>query len=233
MKTSDKDNNLTTPYLWRMENVLSYLEEKWKQLTAFSNKEEVKEKLWNEIVECYSERERYYHDLNHLVRLFELFERFMAHIKQPVITGLAIFYHDIVYNTFRQDNEEKSTVKARQHLQQLNINRLLLHTIEEFILATKTHTIPDNFPFKNDLSFFLDFDLSVLGLKWEDYFVYSYNIRKEFSQFPAAVFIDGRKQALERILNKPLFFLTPELRQLFEETARENINRELSLLQSN
>jgi len=36
-------------------------------------------------------------DLNHLVRLFDLFESLLH--KTPVITGFAIFYRDIIYNT--------------------------------------------------------------------------------------------------------------------------------------
>lgn len=216
-----------------MENILSYLEEKWKQLTAFSKKEEVKNKLWNEIVECYTERYRFYHTLNHLADLFSLFERFMPQINQPAIIGFSIFYHDIVHDTFRKDNEEKSAAKAREHLQQLNINRSLLQNTEQYILATKGHIIPKNFLLENDVSFFLDFNSSILGNKWEDYFMYSYNIRKEYNQFPDAVFRDGRRYALEQIANKPFLFFTPELQELFEETARQNINRELSLLQSN
>ncbi|MEJ7826622.1 MAG: hypothetical protein WKF91_00440 [Segetibacter sp.] len=216
-----------------MENITGYLEEKWKQLTAFSKKEEVKARLWNEIVESYTERYRFYHDLNHLADLFSSLERFMPRINQPAIVGFSIFYHDIVHDTFRQDNEEKSALKAREHLQQLNINRSLLHNIEEFILATKGHIIPKNYLLENDLSFFLDFNSSVLGVKWEDYFMYSYRIRKEYNQFPDDRFKDGRRHALEQIANKQVLFFTPELHQLFEETARQNINRELSLLQSN
>ncbi|MBA4141156.1 MAG: hypothetical protein H0X70_11800 [Segetibacter sp.] len=216
-----------------MENILGYLEEKWIQLTAFSKKEEVKNKLWNEIVECYTERYRFYHNLNHLADLFSLFERSMPHVNQPAIIGLSIFYHDIVHDTFRHDNEEKSALKARGHLQQLNIKQSLLQNIEQFILATKGHTIPKNFLLENDLSFFLDFNSSILGGKWEDYFMYSYNIRKEYNQFPDAVFRDGRRHALEQIANKPFIFFTLELQQLFEETARQNINKELSLLQNN
>jgi predicted metal-dependent HD superfamily phosphohydrolase len=216
-----------------MENVLGYLEEKWKQLTGFSKKEEVKDKLWNELVECYTERFRFYHNLDHLAALFSLFERFIPHINQPAIVGFSIFYHDIVHDTFRQDNEEKSALRAREHLQQLNINRSLLQNIEQFILATKTHTIPENFLLENDLSFFLDFDLAILGTKWEDYFMYSYNIRKEFNQYPEAPYKDGRVHALERIANRPFLFLTAEFQELYEETARQNINKELNLLQSN
>ncbi len=104
-------------------------------------------------------------------------------------------------------------------MQQLNINRLLLQAVEHFILASKTHEIPGGFPFENDLSFFLDFDLAILGVKWEEYFMYSYSIRKEFNEYPDAVYKDGRKQTLERIVNKPFLFLSAELQQLFEETA--------------
>jgi predicted metal-dependent HD superfamily phosphohydrolase len=215
-----------------MENVIEYLHPKWQQLTAFSKKEELKESLWNEIAEQYSESNRHYHNLNHIANLFSLFEKYVAEIKQPAIVGFAIFYHDIVYNTFREDNEEQSALKAREHLQQLNINKSLLQNIESFILATKDHEVPADFPFANDLSYFLDFDVAILGSKWEDYFRYSHNIRKEYGQFPDAVYKAGRKQALERLLNKQQFFYTPQLKEVYEENSRENINKELSLLQT-
>jgi predicted metal-dependent HD superfamily phosphohydrolase len=215
-----------------MENLAEYLEEKWKQLTAFSSKEDLKNKFWKEIVERYSESNRHYHNLQHIGNMFALFERFLVHIKQPAVVGFSIFYHDINYDTFRQDNEEQSASKAREHLQQLNINPSLLQAIGQFILATKTHEVPANYLLENDLSYFLDFDLAVLGIKWEDYFRYSHNIRKEYAQYPDAVYKTGRREALERLVNKsPLFFIG-ELQQLFEETARNNINKELNLLQA-
>ena len=46
-----------------MENIVDYVKEKWKQLTAFSKKEELKEQLWSEILYRYSEQHRRYHNL--------------------------------------------------------------------------------------------------------------------------------------------------------------------------
>jgi predicted metal-dependent HD superfamily phosphohydrolase len=215
-----------------MENVIEYLHPKWRQLTEFSKKEEVKESLWKEIVDLYSEPNRYYHNLNHIANLFSLFEKFFTEIKHPALVGFSIFYHDIVYNTFREDNEEQSALKARLHLQQLNINKTLLENIEVFILATKTHEVPSGFAYEKDLQYFLDFDLAILGSKWEDYFRYSHNIRKEYGQFTDAIYKAGRKQALQRLQSKDKLFYTEQLHNVYQQNTHDNINKELSLLQS-
>src|SRR3954469_25450676 len=144
-----------------MENILDYVRQKWKQLTSFSKKEDIKDQLWDEIVYRYSERHRHYHNLTHIAFLFTQCEKYLERIKNPAVLGFAILYHDIVYDTYRPDNEEQSPEIAALHLKQLNVNGKISDHIKTFIIATKDHVIPPGYFLQDDLGLFLDFDLAI------------------------------------------------------------------------
>ncbi len=213
-----------------MDNILDLVLEKWKQLTAFSKKEEIKDLLWDEIVYRYSEQHRHYHNLTHLAHLFKLCDQNMNRIKNPAVMGFAIIYHDIVYDTYRQDNEEQSAAIAGEHLKELSINPGMIENVKYFIHATKNHIIPDGFPMHNDLALFLDFDMAILATEPEVYRMYSENIRQEYSKYPDSIYREGRKQALKKVLALEKIFATPEFREEMEAKARENISNEVKLL---
>lgn len=213
-----------------MENVLLYTEQKWKQLTAFSKKEELKAQLWNEIVDHYNEPYRFYHTLDHIAALFEWSEKYLPNLQNPAVVGFSILYHDVIYDTFKTNNEEESAKKAREHLQKLNVKTSVIESVEQFIMATKTHSLPQDAATQKDLSFFLDFDLAILGSCWDDYEVYSQLIRKEYRQYPDAVYNPGRKYALQKLSDKEPLYFTHDVQELLEEPARNNLFREMQLL---
>lgn len=213
-----------------MENDLLYTEQKWRQLTAFSRKEELKAQLWKEIVDYYSGPYRFYHTVEHIADLFRLSEKYLRNLESPAVVGFSILYHDMVYDTFKDNNEEESAAKAREHLQKLNVKADVINRIEACILATKTHTLPKSASQQSDISFFLDFDLAVLGGEWDSYEEYSQKIRKEYRQYPDAVYIPGRRNALEKLSEKEQLYFTSELQQSLEIPARNNLFREMQLL---
>jgi predicted metal-dependent HD superfamily phosphohydrolase len=213
-----------------MDNILEYVKEKWKKLTSFSNKEELKEQLWEEIIYRYSGQHRHYHNLNHIAYLFHLLDKYIEKIKNPAVMGFAIMYHDVVYDTYSNDSEEQSAAFAEAHLRQLNVNQNLLNKVQTFIKATKDHKMPANIVLQSDLSFFLDFDMAILGVDEEMYKLYSEKIREEYSKYPDPVYKEGRKLALQKVLASDNMFYTDEFRQEMEQKARENINREVNLL---
>jgi len=213
-----------------MENILEYLEEKWKKLTAFSKKEETKEQLWEEIVYRYSGQHRHYHNINHIAHLFTWCDRFIDKVSNPAVMGFSILYHDVIYDTYRTDNEAQSAAFAESHLQQLNVNSVLIDNVKTFITAAKDHTIPAGFSLQNDLALFLDFDMTILGVDEEMYKMYSEKIRHEYSKYPDPVYKEGRKLALQKVLASENIFSTNDFKEAMEEKARENISREVSLL---
>lgn len=213
-----------------MENSIEYLKEKWKKLTSFSRKEELKEQLWEEIVYRYSGQHRHYHNLNHIAHLYTLMDKYFDKITNPAVIGFAIMYHDIVYDTYSPHNEEQSAAFAEAHLRQMNVNNALIGNVKRFIESAKDHIMPENFSLQNDLSFFLDFDMAVLGVDEQMYKLYSEKIREEYARYPDPVYRQGRKLALQKVQALENIFFTEEFRQEMEQKARENINSEVNLL---
>lgn len=213
-----------------MENVLEYLQLKWKNLTAFSKREDLKNECWDEIVEYYTRPNRYYHNLSHIGNLFLLLDEHLSLAENPALIGFAIIYHDIVYDNLRSDNEEQSAIKAREHLAKLNMKPAFIRNVELLILATKLHRVEPLSDVEKDMAMFLDLDMAVLSTAWDDYEIYRNNIRKEFKQYSDAVYKSGRKNALQQILSKGTIYLTSQFQSMMEDKARHNLNREISLL---
>ncbi len=209
-----------------MEQAEEYVKGKWQQLTAFSAKQDVKDRLWNELTYRYAERHRQYHNLNHIAYIFSLCDEYIGQITKPAVVGFAILYHDIVYNTYHTDNEEQSAAVAEMHLQQLKVNKAVIEEVKMFIIATKDHKIPDDFSLKNDLALFLDFDMAILASEPENFHIYSQKIRQEYAKFSDEVYKEGRKLALSKMLDATLF-QTPHFKELMEEKAKTNMRNEL------
>src|SRR3954468_2716691 len=72
--------------------------------------------LWQDIVKHYSEVRRHYHNLQHLDQLAHELSAVKDAIQEWNIMMLSTAYHDIIYNTRRQDNEEASAAYARSVL---------------------------------------------------------------------------------------------------------------------
>ncbi len=213
-----------------MNEVEEFVKERWEQLTAFSNKNDVKEKLWQDIVYRYCEPHRAYHNLNHIAYIFSLLSSYLPQVKNPAVMGFAILYHDIVYDTYRKDNEKESAEMAAIHLTELMVKKEIIEQVKVFIMATKLHEVPTEHSLSNDLALFLDLDMAILGEDFETYKMYSSRIRKEYAQYSDELYRAGRKEALEKFLSSENIFITEEFRIVIEDAARKNIRREIGQL---
>jgi predicted metal-dependent HD superfamily phosphohydrolase len=72
--------------------------------------------------------------------------------------------------------------------------------------------------------------LKVLARDWNEYQMYFEQIRKEYRIYPDFLYKPGRAKALEHFLENKFIFQTEEFRKLYEEKARRNIEKEISLL---
>jgi predicted metal-dependent HD superfamily phosphohydrolase len=203
------------------------LKEEWHLLSArYSDDRTLREILWQELEASYTSEGRHYHNLQHLTELLSLAATHKALIANGDSVRFAIFYHDIVYNPLRKDNEEESAALAVKNLQLLGLQQQQLEHIRQMILATKTHSLsPDP-----DTNLLLDFDLSILGREWEIYYDYTRKIEKEHRLVPCFLYKKGRKKVLKHFLSLPAIYKTPTLYRQFEATARINLARELQLL---
>ena len=94
------------------------LENKFKILCQnFSKDTELISLLWQEIRVAYYNPMRYYHTLKHLEHIYKELHSFRVN---PLIE-FAIFYHDIIYDATRDDNEDQSALLAKERLEELNV----------------------------------------------------------------------------------------------------------------
>lgn len=175
----------------------------------------------------YNSNSRHYHDLHHIHHLLHLAEQFEEHLKDKDIVTFSIFYHDIVYNVLRKDNEARSAVIAEKRLTRLKVPPEKITVISDFIKATQTHQIPGGAPFAGDLAWFLDFDMAILAEPWSRYEHYAREVRKEYRIYPDLLYNPGRKSFLQKTIAAGHVFHTDHFRTHHEAAALANMEREL------
>jgi predicted metal-dependent HD superfamily phosphohydrolase len=182
------------------------------------------ESLFNALVERYSERARAYHNLSHIQSLLALSESLLDKIQNRDEHYFAIWFHDVIYDTQRADNEEKSAEFAAEALARLAVTEQSITVTREMILATKHHRAAG---LSWDMKVFLDLDTSILGAPEEIYEEYSRAIRKEYSWVPDAMYREGRMKVLNDFLSRDRIYHTEEISAKYETRARRNIAEEI------
>jgi predicted metal-dependent HD superfamily phosphohydrolase len=201
--------------------------ERWKKLALdFTSDQKLINNLFDEIFKAYTSPQRHYHSLNHIHRLLQLSDEHNGKLSRKDIVDFSIFYHDIVYNTTRSDNESQSAKLAADRLRLMKLPAETIDDVVQFIEATKTHEL-STVSKQKDLAYFLDFDMFVLGSDWKEYQHYVENISKEYAHFPRGAFKQGRKSFIIQTLNSTQIFHTDEFKELYEVKARMNLQREL------
>jgi len=182
------------------------------------------EKNWKALENAYSKKSRHYHNLTHIQDMIFSYEKYSDQLQFPNEVLYSIFYHDYIYVSSKNDNELKSAEFALKILpKNVVLNSKLVF---DMICATQMHQHNDN----EDINWLIDFDLKVLARDWEDYKIYFEQIRKEYRIYPDFLYKPGRAKALKHFLENEFIFQTETFRNLFEEKARINIEKEISLL---
>lgn len=196
------------------------------ELTSIYSDEVTALKYWNEIIINYNDAGRYYHNSNHLNNMYKDLFEVRYEVDDWDIILFSLFYHDIMYNVSRSDNEAESAYIAKCRLQSIaiiekRIRRCILH-----ILATRTHSISKD----NDTNLFTDANFSILGQDNDTYIKYVEEIRQEFFIYSDQAYNEGRKKVLEYLLSKDKIFKTDHFYHKYEIQARYNIKKELSFI---
>ena len=193
-------------------------------LSKYTTDKDLITDLWNEIEKNYSKKNRFYHSLTHLENLLQLVNEIKELIGEHDILLFTLFYHDLIYDSLKLDNEKQSSEIAEKRLKQLSIPSDKIEKCKAQILATKSHDLSSD----EDTNYFTDADLSILGQSWEVYSKYSQNVRKEYSIYPDFVYNSGRKKVLKHFLSMDKIFKTDYFYDKFEQQARVNLKKELN-----
>jgi predicted metal-dependent HD superfamily phosphohydrolase len=139
---------------------------------------------------------------------------------------MALWFHDVVYHPQRNDNEEQSSQLLAEIASSAGVSFELSDRVTHLILVTKTHTIAAS-PEEKLMS---DCDLSILGASCYNYDFYSKSIRQEYSFVEESIYREKRSQILQSFLTRESIFQLPYFQKILEAQARENIERELKVL---
>lgn len=89
-------------------------------IARVSTDSDLSHRIWQAVQESYGAPTRHYHNLQHLHEMLGWLERAAAAgalpSPQPPAVVLAVFFHDIVYDAQRHDNEEASALLAQRML---------------------------------------------------------------------------------------------------------------------
>lgn len=195
-------------------------------LQGYTTDTQLANQLWTEVEGHYTEKKRYYHTLTHIEQLLQQLMECKELIVDWDTVLFSLFYHDIIYNPLRQDNEEKSADLAVMRLSKLSYPLHKSATCYAQILGTKGHQLSTD----NDTNLFTDADLSILGSSQEIYMQYTTNIRKEYAVYPDFLYKKGRAKVLQHFLQMERIFKTAYFYERFEEQARINLSAELKQL---
>lgn len=181
------------------------------------------------IADRYNETHRAYHTLTHINSMLTLMDSLN---RQSVAIELATWFHDVIYDPTRSDNEEQSAVLFEEFARRVNLSAELATRVRRFIVATAKHRLEDDLATDADAQLFLDLDLSILAAPADQYDAYARGIRVEYKHVPSDAYLKGRPQVLRSLTSKAVFVSELFHTDAFESAAKANVQREIDVLES-
>ncbi|MFF3839922.1 hypothetical protein [Streptomyces sp. NPDC001930] len=178
----------------------------------------------------WAEPQRRYHTVDHLravlARIDELTDQ-GGEGGELELVRLAAWFHDAVYRPDRSENEERSAVLAEKALTEAGLTPHEVAEVARLVRLTIAHD-----PAPGDLNgeTLCDADLAILATAPDTYRGYVAAVREEYGFVPDDAFRAGRSAVLRHLLGLPRLFRTPYGAAVWEEKARENMERELAEL---
>lgn len=184
----------------------------------------ISDALRAELIAAYAAGDRHYHDLRHIEMLLALAEACAADIADREAVEAAIWFHDAVYDTQREDNEARSAALAEAQLAGMASDERIAR-ITAMIRATAGHAMPDvaDAAARQDCALFLDMDLAILGSPEADFDAYEAAVRREYDWVTEPQWRQGRRAVLAAFLARPAIYATARFRASHEAVARRNL----------
>lgn len=184
-------------------------------------------RLHEDVLGRYSEPHRHYHTQQHLAECFEKVQDIIALTEHPAEVNVGLWFHDVIYDTQRHDNEERSATWARSAARDLGASADSAQRIYDLILFTRHAAEPVGI----DAQVLVDADLSILGARPARFQEYELQVRREYAWVPDAMFRSTRAKILKEFLARPHLYCTAPFRERYEAEARRNLQHSLAALE--
>lgn len=182
--------------------------------------------LFHDLDRAYREPARHYHSHHHIAACLRHVQSYRHLARCPAEIEVALWFHDAIYDTHRQDNEAQSAAWARQYLQSVGTAADCIARIVGLILATRHNAVA----LEGDQALLVDIDLAILGQSPEVFHAYDTAIRTEYAWVPWEQYRAGRVKILTGFLERPCIYTTAALREVYEVRARQNLHEALQQL---
>lgn len=207
---------------------LDWLRRQWDELMAFYGAAPaVAGAVFGDLVDRYGENGRYYHTLRHIQNVLETIEMFSSTAQDIRSIQLAAWFHDVIYDVHRSDNEAQSAVYAGKALRTIAIPTEVVAKVDSMIRATK-HNL--DCPADIDCQIMLDADLATFASDWATQEVIERAIRQEYAFVPDEAYREGRRHILHNFLKRERIYCTEMMYETHEAAARQNISRTIQML---
>jgi predicted metal-dependent HD superfamily phosphohydrolase len=201
----------------------------WENLLLkFGIEQQTAQRLYADLSNFYSSRDRRYHTLNHIQHFLAVVDALSTKAKNLEAIEFAAWFHDVIYDAKAKDNEERSAKYAETVLSSLDIPREVINEVTKLILKTKSHQITEEDDV--DTRIMLDADLAILGIEDDEYRKYAQAIRLEYAWVEDQDYRYGRTQFLQSLLKRQKIYQTEEMLEKLETKARQNIQQEIDAI---
>lgn len=179
--------------------------------------------MWAAIDNLYTAPDRHYHNIHHLYDCLEKWDKWPEKPEQTAEIELAIWFHDIIYDPQRNDNEESSAALLSHFLR----GHMLESETVALIMATQHKEAQGMIPEE----IICDIDLSILGSPSTIYQQYADAIRLEYHWVPAQRYAVKRIQVLKNFLRSHNIYHTQYAQELWQQQAVINLESEIASLE--
>ncbi len=180
------------------------------------------------LLDGYREPQRYYHTPEHIEHCLSWFDQCRSLVGNPDALELAIWFHDVIYEPGKPDNEARSAALYRQlsdgvHAKATRglVDRLIMATLH---LGSELED--------GDADYMVDIDLASFGLPWEEFLRDSENLRREATHLDESQFHQRARAFHQTLRARERFFHTDFFAERLETRAHENIERYLALIEN-
>lgn len=197
------------------------LERRWRDFWQPRGVDEATSKsVWTMVHNHYTEPARSYHTLEHIEYCLSAFHYTARLADDPTAVEAAIWFHDVIYDTTRTDNEEASARRAIICLETMGFSAGFQQKVARLIRVT-THTTT---PQEQDEKLIADVDLSPLGKSWKEFQADNRAIRKEYDWVPQKEYVEKRVELLSKLLKRGIYYL-PHFEKKYGRRAYSNLSR--------
>ncbi len=195
--------------------------------------------LFGELCDRYQAPGRYYHTLEHVVECLDHLAWWDHETGEstPCVVSLAVWYHDLVYDPRRSDNEARSAERAHDVALELGWSTGEAAAVRRLVMATahlpsaglsqsrSDRAASQSGPWSDLVH---DVDLVILGAPRARYQRYRADVRSEYSHVPDELYTAGRGKILRDFRSRSSIYRLPPFERVFGREARANIDWELT-----